>query len=325
MALVYSIPMHPDIPVLVIGYKRAKNLILIFDACRESGVKKLYFAVDAPANISDRLDVDETRNVIRSLGSESDLEIRYHFSTENAGCAAGVISACDWFFEHEDFGVIIEDDCIPSTDFFDFMCKALPLVKSERNIWLVSGTQFFGNKLRDAGWVLSKYPMHWGWGTTASAWRESRAQLDHHPPTFKKFLQSIRSPELIYWFAGERRAFYGFTDVWDSIYASNMVRLKRMAIVPSANLVTNIGDDLFATNTVGQQKFTQLPTEKYLSITNLPIRNFDYDREVRKRFFGISISHYVTTFYTLALDYFVPGRKIFPHLDSRLVDSKFND
>lgn len=300
-------------------------MALIFDACRKSGVKKFYCAVDAPANISDELDVSETKNLIRSWAAESGIDIRYHFSAKNAGCAAGVMSACDWFFEHEDFGVIIEDDCIPSTDFFDFMCKALPLVQSKHNIWMASGTQFFQNKLRDAGWVLSKYPMHWGWGTTASTWRESRAQLDNHPPSLKKFFQSLRSPELIYWFAGERRAFYGYTDVWDSIYASNMVRMKRMAIVPSSNLVTNIGDDSFATNTVGKQKYTQLPTEKYLSISSFPIPNFDYDREVRKKFFGISTRHYITTFYTMALDFFFPSRKVFPHLDSRLEGSKFND
>ena len=312
--------MTKDIPVLILAYKRALNLESIVETCRAAGVLKIYFAVDAPSTVSDSLSVQMVKAVISKFQTESDLEIKTRFLHENAGCAAAVITACDWFFEQEDLGIVLEDDCIPSLSFFDFMRDAIPLINGNSEIWLASGTQFFTEELKNTGWVLSRYPMHWGWGTTAHAWLESRTKLDLDPPTIKKFLKSISNPELMYWFAGERRAFYGFTDVWDSIYASNMFRANKFALVPSTNLITNTGNDLFATNTIGDKKYTGRGLGEYLRTDAFPKHSKSYDLVIKKEFFEIGMRHYLTTMYTMFLDYFFPKRKRFPHLDSRIMD-----
>lgn len=325
MRLVYSIFMPNDIPVLIIAYKRAENLMRIFEICKNSEIKRIYIAVDAPASNDDFFAVEKVKKLVSELEENHNVEVISHFASKNAGCSAGVISACDWFFDLEPFGVIIEDDCIPSIDFFGFMRRAIPIIENDSNIWLASGTQFFPEILVGSSWALSKYPMHWGWGTTADAWRESRNELDSNPPSVLKFLKSLRSSELIYWFAGERRAFFGFTDVWDSIYASNMVRLGRLAIVPSTNLVSNIGNDTFATNTVGVQRYTQLPTVKYESDSQSPVRNLKYDEKIYRDFFRIRPRHYFSTFYTLLLDGIFAKRKIFLNLNLRLIRSRFTN
>lgn len=310
--------MSKDIPVLVISYKRAVNVERIVDICIASGITRMYFAVDGPVSLSDHVEVDRVKETILRLIKDTNVQAHLKFEAENLGCAAAVISAIDWFFEYESAGVILEDDCIPSKDFFDFMRDSLPIIQSNTGIWLASGTQFFPRAFQANNWALSKYPMHWGWGTTSNAWNEFKNELKCNPPTFRKFVRSLLKLELVYWFAGERRAFYGFTDVWDSIYASNMVRLRKLSIVPSSNLVTNTGDDSFATNTTGQEKYTQLKTAKYEKSLTEPQHSQEYDRIIRKNFFKISIRHYYSTFYTLVLDYFFKGRKKFPHLDSRI-------
>jgi len=307
-----------DIPVLVISYKRALNVERIVDICRASGITRIYFAVDGPVSKSDLVEVDSVKETILRLIEDINIQSYLKFEKENLGCAAAVISAIDWFFENESAGVILEDDCIPTKDFFDFMQDSIPVIQSNADIWLASGTQFFPGAIKANNWALSNYPMHWGWGTTSSAWKEFKYELKYNPPTFKKFVHSILNLELIYWFAGERRAFYGFTDVWDSIYASNMFRLRKFSIVPSSNLVTNTGDDSFATNTTGQEKYTQLKTAKYQKSFSEPQHSQEYDLIIRKNFFRISMRHYFSTFYTLVLDYLFAGRKKYPHLDSRI-------
>jgi hypothetical protein len=302
-----------------VTYKRAKNLVNILDTCRISGVRRIYFAVDGPSTSIDVESVQAVKDVIRDYATRADFEIKVRILEENAGCAVAVLTAIDWFFKEEEFGIILEDDCIPSKNFFDFMRDAIPLIGATPDIWLASGTQFFPDHLEDRGWIKSRYPMHWGWGTSASAWSESRSQIEVNPPTKRKFLRSIQNPELVYWFAGERRAFYGFTDVWDSIYASNMFRARKFAIVPSTNLVTNIGNDSLATNTIGEREYTQRGFGEYLKVQALPQHLESYDKLVKTRFFRISGRHYLTTLYTMLLDYLIVSRKKFPHLDSRLI------
>ena len=310
-----------DIPLLVIAYKRVANLERIIEVCSVAGISTIYFAVDGPASVYDAKEVELVKESILKLTVEHRISATFKFEKKNLGCAAAVISAIDWFFLNEPYGVILEDDCIPTPDFFDFMRDSIPLIESDSKIWLASGTQFFPGQYDTAKWVLSRYPMHWGWCTTAKAWNESRSELSENPPTLNKFFRSIPNPELMYWFAGERRAFYGYTDVWDSIYASNMFRMGRYAIVPPSNLVTNTGDDSFATNTIAKEAYTRHDTGTYFRVISPPTYSSKYDRIIRKVFFNISARHYFSTLYTMLLDYTLPGRKRFPHLDSRLRDA----
>jgi GR25 family glycosyltransferase involved in LPS biosynthesis len=310
--------MPSDIPVLVVAYKRAENIEKIFKTCIANGVTTIYFAVDGPTNERDDISVERVKNTILELVRATEIKAKFKFESKNLGCAAAVISAIDWFFSTEHQGIILEDDCIPTSDFFEYIRDAMPILEINPDIWLASGTQFFPKEVGGNGWVLSRYPMHWGWATTSRAWLENKFELDRNPPTFSKFVSSLRSPELIYWFAGERRAFYGFTDVWDSIYASNMYRLSKYAIVPDSNFVTNTGNDLYATNTVGEEPYTHREVHRYLKVDQLPENSVKYDRLIRKEFFNIRLSHYFSTIYTMFLDYLKPNRKILPHLDSRL-------
>ena len=47
-----------------------------------------------------------------------------NFSEENQGCKLAVTRGIDWFFDNEDEGIILEDDCLPNIYFYEF-CKVL--------------------------------------------------------------------------------------------------------------------------------------------------------------------------------------------------------
>ena len=308
--------------VLILAYKRHENLAFIVSECTRAGVIRIYIVVDGPANPEDKHQVDKVRKVVSDFSFDAPVELKVQIRTENAGCGASVITACDWFFAQEQLGVILEDDCLPSSGFFNFMAEALPIVAQQPDIWLASGTQFFPEEFPKQEWALSRYPMHWGWGTSSDKWRESRIALEANPPSIRKFISSLRNPELIYWFAGERRAYYGYTDVWDSIYASNMFRLGKLAIVSPRNLVTNVGDDKNATNTRGVQKYTQSKISNYETNETMPTYSLSYDLTIRSQFFGISPRHYVTTLLTFVFDVLFIKRQFSKALDSRLLQHR---
>src|SRR5262245_10932171 len=58
----------------------------------------------------------------------------------NFGCRIAVSSAIDWFFDHEEEGMILEDDCLPSEDFFRFCDELLPRFRLETRVMAVCGS-----------------------------------------------------------------------------------------------------------------------------------------------------------------------------------------
>ena len=50
-----------------------------------------------------------------------DCEVKTLFRDKNLGCKYAVSSAIDWFFENEEMGIILEDDCLPSQSFFWYL------------------------------------------------------------------------------------------------------------------------------------------------------------------------------------------------------------
>ena len=78
------------------------------------------------------------------------------FSDKNLGCKKGVSKAVSWFFEHEEQGIILEDDCVPHPDFFIFCENLLDRYSKEYKVTTITGSNFQNNKWRgDASYYLS--------------------------------------------------------------------------------------------------------------------------------------------------------------------------
>jgi hypothetical protein len=67
----------------------------------------------------------ETRNIIRRINW--DCEVKTLFQEDgNLGPKIAISSAISWFFEQEEMGIILEDDCLPDLSFFPY-CEELPV------------------------------------------------------------------------------------------------------------------------------------------------------------------------------------------------------
>ena len=56
----------------------------------------------------------EKINKVREIVTKIDwsCEVKTLFREKNLGCKKGVSEAINWFFEHEEEGIILEDDCV---------------------------------------------------------------------------------------------------------------------------------------------------------------------------------------------------------------------
>ena len=158
--------------VLFLLFNRPDTTTHVFEKIRQIKPQRLYVASDGPRESYD----GEIEKVIkaREIASKVDwpCELKTLFRDKNLGCKKGVSSAITWFFEHEEQGIILEDDCIPNLDFFNFCENLLIRYSRDKRIFTITGSNFQNGKWRgDASYYFSKKFHCWGWATWKRAWK----------------------------------------------------------------------------------------------------------------------------------------------------------
>ena len=294
-------------PVLIAGYKRSENIKEIMRRCAIANVSSIYLALDGFG--SDELEhgypdvFHELEDFILSFRDSFSGEVFIKRQVGNIGCAASIISSCDWIFSQEEHGVVLEDDCIPSEDFFIFVQIALEYLPTHPDVWIAAGSQFYPHDYGSDDWSLSQFPMVWGWATTSKNWLEIKAEfLKGYDPLFQNLRRFNQFKDLLYWSAGARRAYRGATDVWDAILSHKMTLRGKYCLLPRETLVSNVGNDSFATHTIGSSELLHRKTGRFRCPTNPPELNKDQDNWFRKNIYNITVLRFLTIPATYLLD-----------------------
>jgi hypothetical protein len=162
-------------PVLLILFNRpdlTQELFSIIE--KHCDDRRIYIAIDGPRqnNDSDTKLCAEVVHMANNFASQHKDHCRLLIQPKNLGCGNGVKSAIDWFFEHEEKGIILEDDCHPCYDFFEFQDSMLDYFKNNNEIFIVSGTCLIPDCIKiNEGSFVSKYLSLWGWGSWRRSWK----------------------------------------------------------------------------------------------------------------------------------------------------------
>ena len=110
-----------NMPVLLLVFNRPELTAKVMDAIRAARPPRLYIAGDGPRRnkAKDAELVANTRAIVMDHINWS-CEVSTLFRDDNMGCGRAVSRAIDWFFDHEEEGIILEDDCVPSGSFFRY-------------------------------------------------------------------------------------------------------------------------------------------------------------------------------------------------------------
>jgi len=290
--------------VLIVGYARAKNVIEIIDLAISAGIRRIYVTLDAPKRDSEIRGQQESieKKISEVNKTNGDVQILSVRHSSNVGCSANLLVGIDWAFQFEENLIILEDDCIPSLGFFDFVISAHFYLISDPAIWITSGTQVF-SEIADNTAMLSKYPVTWGWATTRAKWREIKSALLFEESNLNSFNKpDIGLIERIYWKAGARRSYAGYADVWDIPLAVCFLRHEKFALLPSDSLVTNRGDDKYALNTNIKSSGIGIPTGKFHEIKSSPTRSYEIELATRNYHYRIRKIFLITTFLHRLID-----------------------
>lgn len=244
---------HVKSPVLFIIFNRPDVTRQVFDRIRAAKPSRLYVAADGPRpdRESDAVLCRQAREVVTEIDWECN--VRTLFSDANKGCRAAVSGAINWFFEQEEEGIILEDDCLPHPDFFYFCDTLLARYRHDERIHAVTGTnQQMGQKWGEASYYFSRRASVWGWASWRRFWQRYDVDL-------KRYSADAASAQLKKIFddpflaAAWTQIFHDVkankVDTWDYQLSFTAFFENSLCATPNVNLISNIGFGADATHT----------------------------------------------------------------------------
>lgn len=245
-----------SVPILLNIFNRPESTQKVLSVIREIQPTTLYVHADGPR--TDKLDESvictKCRELIKSM-VDWDCDLHIWYEDTNKGCGKGPAEAITWFFQNVEYGIILEDDCVPNYDFFLFMEDMLLRYKDETKITSVAGSNFQdGHKRGDASYYFSQYNRIWGWATWKRVWSQYDYYMsDATTESIETVLYNCfsRKCDRQYWSAVLKTVLSNRMNdtCWDYQFMFLQWRLGGLTVTPNCNLVSNIGDGPDATHT----------------------------------------------------------------------------
>lgn len=280
-------------PILFIIFNRPVLTQKVFNSIRLAKPERLYVAADGPRKNEEELELcKETRLIIDQV--DWDCQIKTLFRDKNLGCGQAPKTAIDWFFKNEEEGIILEDDCLPSSSFFLYCAELLDKYRYDTRIMHIGGTNFQHGYVRDSdySYYFSYFSHEWGWASWRRAWKLYDFNINSYPEIKEKgYLNKYFSSYL------EKK--YRLSKIdntlgrdnvnwWDYQWDYAKIINSGLSIIPNKNLVTNIGFGENATHTKSSGDFRQFNVAQKLDFPlkhpSFIIRDDVSDRRYFKRF-----------------------------------------
>lgn len=257
------------VPILLVVFNRPETTRRVFDEIRKQKPASLFIAADGPRpnRPDDATKCAEVRKIVSDI--DWPCEVKTLFREKNLGFIQAEKLAFDWFFENVEEGIILEDDQLPHPSFFRFAAEMLKRYRDDEYISMITGDNFLSDLKIENSYFYSRFFPIWGWATWRRVWR----QYDFNMTSWKDRKNKMRIQSmypLSYVWNRMKKSFdevYAHKNTWDSQWLYTCLMTGGYCIVPSVNLISNIGIE--GTHSQGHNQ--NLPTHDLYA--NGPLRH----------------------------------------------------
>ena len=237
-------------PVAMFVYNRADHFKETYEAlakCEEAKHTDLVVFSDGVKNEKSAEAVDLVRIFANEIENKSDFKsVKIVASSENKGLAKSIIEGVTSVINEYGKIIVLEDDCVCSPYFLNYMNKCLDIYKNNKKIGAVSGYApaiDFPEKYEDDIFTAFR-SCSWSWGTWKDRWENVDWEL-------KDFSEFCKSPQLIKKlnsngndrFMRLYRQTKGNGSSWSVRFGAHLVKNDWLTIYPKYSYIKNIGCD----------------------------------------------------------------------------------
>jgi len=251
-------------PVAFLVFNRPEVTRQVFARIREARPSRLHVVCDGPRphRPDDAAKVAAVRAII-DQGVDWPCEVVRDYAEENLGCRDRIATGLNRLFSEVEEAIILEDDCLPDPTFFPFCSELLSHYRDDTRVMHIGGTNITAGHVRDSNrfWVSHHVPI-WGWATWRRAWRH----YDFTMKTWEARQQILRSSfanswERQFWLSDWSRIHrdIAHSTTWDIMWHYTVRAAAGLALIPTANLVENIGIGADSTHTSSEASHLRVP------------------------------------------------------------------
>jgi hypothetical protein len=243
-------------PVALIIFRRPALTERVLKALSVVKPRKLLIIADGPRN--DRPGEAEACAAARAAAERVtwECDIVRNYSDINLGCGRRPATGISWVFQQVEEAIILEDDCVPDPSFFPYCEELLSRYRDDERVMHINGSTYRHREFSvPHSYYFSQFIGCWGWATWRRAWRH----YDFAVKAWPQFRQSgwldvlLENNEhaIAYWRDKFDRAHASQPGLsfWDYQWAHACWTNSGLGIIPSQNLVSNVGCEQDATHT----------------------------------------------------------------------------
>ena len=236
-----------DVAVLILFFNRPKLLEKVFEQVKMARPSKLYLFQDGARDgrPDDVENIQKCREIVADIDWEC--EVHRNYQEKNNGCDPSEYLAQKWMFETEEMGIVLEDDDVPSQSFFPFCKELLKKYKDDQRINMICGMNncevsdhcpydyLFSTSGSITGWA--------SWKRVIDEWTEHISFVDDDY-TVKQFAEVYKNRlDADKYVEHCRVCNESGIAYYEVILSGNALPQNRLNIVPTKNLISNIGND----------------------------------------------------------------------------------
>lgn len=286
--------------ILFLIFNRSDTTQLVFDQIRKLRPRFLYVAADGPRkNMPNDIEkCSETRKIIEGIDWECNLKTLYR--QENLSCGPSVSEAITWFFNHEEEGIILEDDCLPDLTFFTFCSELLSKYRNSDKVMMISGTKLAEDNLPTDNYYFTKYANIWGWASWRRVWLNYQFKINDDKRTISETLAQVlpSRSERWYWLSEFSKLKNNKVNTWDYQLLYAIWQQGGLAISPSINMIKNIGFNNNSTRTFLHDSL-KMPDSNQMSFPLSHPEKIEINQLIDQRIFLSVYSHKFSRIYRL--------------------------
>ena len=160
------------IGIALLGYSRPHHLNKVIEATIKENIKELTLYIDGPEN---NLVKKKQKKILSSISKYKKIKINLVQQKKNNGLAFSVTNAISSELKKNEAVILLEDDCVPQTGFFNYMFRSLKKYKNNKNIRSICSfsneKENLSNKNKKEALFLKRFNP-WGWSTWRKEWSE---------------------------------------------------------------------------------------------------------------------------------------------------------
>lgn len=264
--------------VTLIFFNRPETLKVVFEKVREAKPSKLFLVQDGPreGNAYDLTAILQCREIVENI--DWDCEVFKEYSAVNLGCGVRPQSGISWVLSQVDRTIILEDDCVPDSSFFQYCDEMLERYANDERICYISGLNHFEEwDFGGSSYGFAKGGAIWGWATWRRAWsRYDYSVKGIRTPYVENAIQEAFSNVRKRIEAWKKTNKYVEEDkkisYWDVQWGFVKYSQNQLVIVPKYNLISNIGVGALSTHGANVGRIHR----KYKDFNNMPVKALEF-------------------------------------------------